>query len=402
MAVASIKNRELYAELHESNPTYGAFSSLLMEFILPIAEDLNPRQILDYGCGKSTLVDELSEALDCEPIRYDPCMEQYNISPDSPVDLVLNTDVLEHVPEVELDSVLADIKKTSSNVIFHIPTTYAAAILPDGSNAHCTVKPSPWWLDKLTEHFPYVEIFRSRTKNEQFYVTWTLSDSSRANLKQIYRTRRRVNSIQKRKHALKNAKRFLFKRYVSDEILRNEIKGKRVAVVGNANSLINHEYGTEIDENDIVIRINRCNIPHVRSHGKKVTWVATEMDIPRNLLTYQTASRLLWLSKRKVSTMPTWISQRNDKTYILQSKYFRKYHARVNKIPSTGFLLLCLLEELGSYDKLNIYGFDFFETNTTSSHITLKNARRDHNYQKEKAYVQQWVCRDTRVSLQQL
>ena len=50
---------------------------------------------------------------------------------------------------------------------------------------------------------------------------------------------------------------------------------KSIAIIGNAKSLFDKNYGDEIDSNDIVIRINKgievCTQPNnSKSHGKKV------------------------------------------------------------------------------------------------------------------------------------
>ncbi|SDR47152.1 glycosyltransferase family 29 protein [Pseudovibrio sp. Tun.PSC04-5.I4] len=399
MTEVTVQNKNLYAELHMISPGYGSSSSLLLDIILPIAADAKPETILDYGCGKSSLVEEVAGKLHCKAHRYDPCIEEYSRITQGRFDLVLNTDVLEHVPETELDSVLADIKSKSDKVIFHIPTVHAAAILPDGSNAHCTVRPSPWWIQKLTGFFEYIETFRSTSNDEQFYVTWPLSEDARSSLKRVYRKRRLANSISKRKHVLAVLKRRLFEGYVSTAELRKDIAGKRIAVVGNAQSLSAGNHGSEIDQHDLVMRLNRCVIPHTRTHGQKISWVVTCQEFPKGFVCSKRIQRVIWTHASKVFSLPKWLSHHTGLVYLLQKSQLSRYHARINWKPSTGFRLLCLLEELGGYDQINIYGFDFFVTPTNTNHIECEEARRNHNYTGEREEVMNWIARDPRVTL---
>ncbi|QUS58453.1 glycosyltransferase family 29 protein (plasmid) [Pseudovibrio brasiliensis] len=395
----SVTNKDFYTQLHKSNPGYGTSSSYLMDVILPLAADLQPARILDYGCGKSSLVEELAAHLSCASHRYDPCIPEYSTPPEGAFDLVLNTDVLEHVPETELDAVLADIRTKSENVIFHIPTLYATALLADGSNAHCTVHSSAWWQEKLSQHFPYVEVLRSINNDQQFYVTWDVSAEARQNLKMVYRQRRRAHSIAKRKHILRMLRMRLLRGHVPKHELQNDIAGKRIAVVGNAQSLCAKDYGPEIDQHDIVIRINRGAIPHIKSHGQKLSWVATSLDIPKSFVYSQQAQRVIWTSAERSFSLPHWLAKHSDIVYLLKTAELKRYHARAEKKPSTGFRLLALLEELGGYKQIDIYGFDFFASPTNTNHIEPEKARSDHDYDRENHEIQKWMARDPRVSL---
>ncbi|KZL26472.1 glycosyltransferase family 29 protein [Pseudovibrio sp. Ad37] len=395
----SVKNRELYAQLHRSNPGYGTSSSYMMDIILPLAADAQPKTILDYGCGKSSLIDDVATLLKSEAHRYDPSIPEYCSNPQGKFDLVLNTDVLEHVPETELDLVLKDIRAKSAKVIFHIPTLYATALLPDGSNAHCTVKPSPWWLDKLSEYFPYVDVLRSATNDQQFYITWQLSQKGRQDLKKVYRQRRRANSLAKRKHILRLLRMKLFKGYVSKQQLRDDIAGKRIAVVGNARSLSEKQYGAEIDAHDLVIRLNRGAIPHTSSHGQKLSWVATSMSVPKSFVYSKQIQRVIWTPANRSFSLPQWLVKQTDIVYLLKKTELKRYLNRTTRKTSTGFVLLCLLEELGGYGQIDVYGFDFFATATNTNHIDLDKAHQDHNYELEKKFLVKWMARDPRVAL---
>src|SRR5690348_2939654 len=86
--------------LHETT-NYGHSGAKHANYILQLAKQLNTREILDYGCGQCTL----SRALPFSITNYDPMQEQYASEPE-PHDLVVCSDVLEHIEPECLGDVL--------------------------------------------------------------------------------------------------------------------------------------------------------------------------------------------------------------------------------------------------------------------------------------------------------
>ncbi|MFA7188430.1 MAG: class I SAM-dependent methyltransferase, partial [Alphaproteobacteria bacterium] len=125
---------------------------------------LKPKTILDYGCGKGVLVDLLSRKYpDIKVYGYDPSVPGKNKLPKGKIDLVINTDVLEHIPSEILPSVLKNIAKISKNVIFMLHHALAYAILENGENAHCTVRPSVWYQNQIMQIFgDEISVFSGR------------------------------------------------------------------------------------------------------------------------------------------------------------------------------------------------------------------------------------------------
>ena len=121
-------------------------------------------RVLDYGCGQGDLLGKLEVA---HPVYYDPNVEGRDTKPEGLMDWIICTDVMEHIPEEELDEVLTDIFSYGNNVFMMISLALAHEILPNGDNAHCTVKPAEWWLDLLsdyTEHVNVVPTLTNRTR----------------------------------------------------------------------------------------------------------------------------------------------------------------------------------------------------------------------------------------------
>jgi hypothetical protein len=111
---------------------------------------LGATTLLDYGCGEGRLRAELEKA--DPPIRvqeYDPGIKGKGGMP-KPCDLVVCSDVLEHVEPAKLPAVLDHIYRIAGmGAYFVIATRKANATLPDGRNAHLIVEPAAWWIDKI-------------------------------------------------------------------------------------------------------------------------------------------------------------------------------------------------------------------------------------------------------------
>jgi hypothetical protein len=139
---------ELNRQLYTVEPEYGTSGKTWAKYIRGLAA-YNPRSILDYGCGRRTLEQALGF-----PIRnYDPCIKGFE-DPPEPEDMVVCTDVLEHIEPECLDAVLDDLQRvTRKTGFFVIATRRARKTLADGRNAHLIVQPAEWWIPKLWERF---------------------------------------------------------------------------------------------------------------------------------------------------------------------------------------------------------------------------------------------------------
>ena len=87
---------------------------------------------------------------------YDPAIPGKD-APPGPADLVVCTDVLEHVEPEHLDAVLDDLQRLAKKSLFLlIATRPASKALPDGRNAHLTIEPPKWWIPKLMERLDLI------------------------------------------------------------------------------------------------------------------------------------------------------------------------------------------------------------------------------------------------------
>lgn len=133
--------------LHE-NPSYGTSGHKWAERVAALCRDLETTDVLDYGCGKGTL----AQSLPFQVKEYDPCVE--GKASRAPADVVVCTDVLEHVEPDHLQAVLDDIRRLTKKAgFFAVATGPAKKTLADGRNAHLIQEKSAWWLPKFLERF---------------------------------------------------------------------------------------------------------------------------------------------------------------------------------------------------------------------------------------------------------
>jgi len=139
---------ELQRKFHSEAPHYGTSGGNYADTIKQIIADFKIKSVLDYGCGKGNLKSELGEIVS----EYDPCIPGKDAEP-KPVDLVVCTDVLEHIEPGKLDSVLEHIRCLGQWVFLVIATRPATKDLPDGRNAHLLVHDAAWWKQTLESRF---------------------------------------------------------------------------------------------------------------------------------------------------------------------------------------------------------------------------------------------------------
>lgn len=118
------------------------------------------RTLLDYGSGKGEAYQQkdielgngetspsLKDYWKLESIRcYDPGYEPFSQLPTDSFDAVICNDVLEHITEPDLPWVLDELFGYARKFVFANVACYPAKKhLPNGQNAHCTVREPDWW-----------------------------------------------------------------------------------------------------------------------------------------------------------------------------------------------------------------------------------------------------------------
>jgi hypothetical protein len=165
-----------YSAMHAETPSYGTTGIGVARSVIPYLRIAKFRTVLDYGCGKGRLAEYMSDSGHFEAADgYDPAIPGFSEIRRPRYDAAVNVDMLEHIPEHDIDDVIAHISSLSSHAFFVIDTRLAKAILPDGRNAHLTVKPAGWWREKLERHYSVIRPAKCGRADRAVFRTWESS-----------------------------------------------------------------------------------------------------------------------------------------------------------------------------------------------------------------------------------
>lgn len=157
--------KALNAKLHEENLCFGVGGGRYAPIVVKIL-DREPRikSVLDYGCGKGYLAKTLTF-----PIwEYDPAVTGKDQAP-RPADLVMCTDVLEHVEPDKLKLVLGDLARCVKQVGYFVIFCGAAQkSYADGRNTHLIQEKPEWWVKAVEEFFTVGQVKTSETHVAMF------------------------------------------------------------------------------------------------------------------------------------------------------------------------------------------------------------------------------------------
>jgi len=145
--------RQLNKELHAGG-SYGQSGDRWLNSVRFLIEKFQPTTVLDYGCGQGAL----GRALGAPIAEYDPAIEGKEELPKA-ADLVVCTDVIEHIEPELIDDVLDHLRSVTKRYLFAVISTRPARkILPDGRNAHLIIEPWEWWEQKIRARFAIAKL----------------------------------------------------------------------------------------------------------------------------------------------------------------------------------------------------------------------------------------------------
>jgi 2-polyprenyl-3-methyl-5-hydroxy-6-metoxy-1,4-benzoquinol methylase len=165
--------RALNRELHESPRGFGHSGAKHAESVAKFARMLKATSLLDYGCGAGCLAERLRQlGAAIEISEYDPAVPKYSQTPSS-ADLVVCTDVLEHVEPDRIDAVVRHIGELANKGAYLcISTQPAHKTLSDGRNAHLIVQPPSWWKSKFQNWETVYQSVRVNDEGDADLTLW--------------------------------------------------------------------------------------------------------------------------------------------------------------------------------------------------------------------------------------
>jgi hypothetical protein len=117
------------------------------------------KKVLDFGCGRGDAY-KAPHRLHSEwgmkwwdVTLYDPAFPRFMENPHGKYDAVLCSDVLEHIPEDQLEDFIANLFSYAYKFVWASACCRPAKkTFPDGvTNLHVTLQPMDWWRAKFAE-----------------------------------------------------------------------------------------------------------------------------------------------------------------------------------------------------------------------------------------------------------
>jgi hypothetical protein len=148
----------LYREMAAEGGNFHGLSIVqYSEMIAKLIRLYGATSVLDYGCGRADAYRSphmlwRQWGLKWNNVHlYDPAFEQYAVPPRR-ADAVLSSDVLEHIPEEDVDRLIADLFLHARRFVWASVCCRPARKTFPGTdtNLHVTIRPFDWWHEKFT------------------------------------------------------------------------------------------------------------------------------------------------------------------------------------------------------------------------------------------------------------
>lgn len=145
-----------YRALHREGRFRGLSVVKFADEIESLCKQYGVETVLDYGSGQGAQYmppHSLDKKWGVNVTMYDPAVEGLDYLPNEKFDMVLCSDVLEHVPEDELHILFNKVfARAIKLVFFTVCTRPAKKTFPDGTNVHVTIRPMEWWREQIEKY----------------------------------------------------------------------------------------------------------------------------------------------------------------------------------------------------------------------------------------------------------
>lgn len=153
--------------------------------------------------------------------------------------------------------------------------------------------------------------------------------------------------------------------------LESLISGKNIALVGNSNKVLGKQY--PVDKHDIVIRMNRAwdlsdEMKNDVGHSLDILAVSIEKDNITMLA--ERYESILWMTPKHRNEISIEVAQ---KLYFYPLEWWDILHERLGANPSTGCMMMDVIQRLIGDGSVTLYGFDFFKSGNWYQSKSLKN-----------------------------
>jgi 2-polyprenyl-3-methyl-5-hydroxy-6-metoxy-1,4-benzoquinol methylase len=173
--------------LHAAPNGYGGRGDKWAAVVAELAAAHSIRSVLDYGCGQGSLARALRPL--CAPgsplrafsmAEYDPAIAGKDEPPAQAFDLVVCTDVLEHIESDKIGAVMRHLASVTGRLIFSVISLVPTAKkLTNGKQAHILLRSTDWWCYQFAEQdFVLSKTIQGRDPkkdHKQFAALWRRS-----------------------------------------------------------------------------------------------------------------------------------------------------------------------------------------------------------------------------------
>ena len=186
--------------------------------------------------------------------------------------------------------------------------------------------------------------------------------------------------------------------------LLNALKSAKVAVVGNAQSILDNANGADIDSHDVVVRLNRGLITEPAAQGKRsdILGLACNMTHAEVAEAFGTP-RIVWLTPIR-ELMANDLLRRRTELSVVPIPHWMDLKRQIDEArPSAGLIVLNLLLHYSSCERIDLYGFDWKASKTlyhsVERHEREGVKRRWHDWELERRLVEKWSAEEDRLRI---
>lgn len=195
-------------------------------------------------------------------------------------------------------------------------------------------------------------------------------------------------------------------RSMNVERFRTYVTGRSIALVANSPSLVGTGLGSTIDGYDLVLRFNSFSLSPVDNGGRTDIHVAFHkydfnLDVPVDVRILLSAKEPLWRESLKLRIRPgaqQWLGDNSLRWPAVQLGLVTP--GDPYKMPTAGFNMIRLLLHLGVSERIDLFGFDFYESgmHRLAAASTIPHAR-GHNSAAEKEWVMEHAVQADRYTI---
>ena len=140
----------LMSQMHSDKATFGG-DIKAFRVIDRLIIKYKIKSIIDYGCGKGDLMFNIREKYPkIEVFGFDPGNPDFAILPTKQYQMIITSDVMEHIEPRFLNNVLEHINSLFTDIgYFYIATSPSKKDLSNGRNAHLIVAGPDYWREKI-------------------------------------------------------------------------------------------------------------------------------------------------------------------------------------------------------------------------------------------------------------